>query len=222
MEEQFLQDNLPTRSNWDESLVNHLRNLEAQAWEDLIRIYGSDLRSDIQSSIRRRGLPLDWVADVEQDTWIIAVQKIGEFRWQSIDLFYRWLRVIALNRVRMMKRKQMELLSLDAMEDDDLAGGVALDTFLYTHRVGEISPEQKIINREKVALLEKALCKLKPRDREILLRRIIHGEMPRDLAVVYGLEARSVSMIILRAKHVLETYLAANNNFDEKGDEENG
>lgn len=218
---EVFQDNLPTSADWDADWVFRLKALEDRAWKDVIRTYGQELRSDIESSIRRRGLPLDWAADVEQDTWSVAIEKISEFQWQSIDRFYHWLRVIALNRVRMMKRKHTENLSLDAMEDDDLSNGISLDNFLYSNRMSDASPEQKMLNKERVTILEKALRALKPRDREILLRRMIDGETPRDLAPIYGLEARSVSMIILRAKQLLERLLAESDLFDdkEKGDE---
>jgi DNA-directed RNA polymerase specialized sigma24 family protein len=96
----MVQDEFATAPAWDEQWVERLKRLETRAWDDLVRCYGDELRADIQSSIRKRGLPLDWVPDIEQDTWTTAIQKINEFDWQSIDKFYHWLRVIALNRVR--------------------------------------------------------------------------------------------------------------------------
>jgi RNA polymerase sigma factor (sigma-70 family) len=213
----MVQDEFATTPEWDDNWVERLKALETKAWDDLIRSYGDELRSDIQSSIRKRGLPLDCAPDIEQDTWMIAVQKINEFDWQTIDRFYHWLRVIALNRVRMARRKQYDaLFSMDAMEDNETIGGLTLDTFLYANGIGDGSPEQYILYRERLALLEGALRELKPRDREILLRRMIHGETPRELALIYGLEARSISMVLLRAKQTLERHLVASEFFKQE------
>ena len=213
------QDDFATAPAWDEGWVERLKGLESKAWDDLVRCYGDELRSDIQSSIRKRGLPLDWAGDIEQDTWMTAIQKIGDFDWQTVDKFYHWLRVIALNRVRMLKRKQYdELFSMDAIEEHEAAGGMSLDSFLYTHGISEGSPEQRLLYRERMSLLEGAMRELKPRDREILLRRMIHGETPRELALIYGVEARSISMILLRSKQTLERHLAASEFFKQERD----
>jgi RNA polymerase sigma factor (sigma-70 family) len=213
----MVQDEFATAPAWDEGWVERLKALESKAWDDLVRCYGDELRSDIQSSIRKRGLPLDWAQDIEQDTWTTAIQKIGEFDWQTVDKFYHWLRVIALNRVRMLKRKQYdELFSMDAIEDNESGGGISLDGFLYTHGISEGSPEQKLLYRERLSILEGALRELRPRDCEILLRRMIHGETPRELAIIYGLEARSISMVLLRSKQTLERHLVASEFFKQE------
>ena len=54
--------------------------------------------------------------------------------------------------------------------------------------------------------------------KEILLRRMLHGETPRELALVYGVEARSISMILLRSKQTLERHLAASEFFKQERD----
>ncbi len=216
----MVQDEFATAPAWDEQWVERLKKLETRAWDDLVRCYSDELRTDIQSSIRKRGLPLDWAPDIEQDTWTTAIQKIQEFEWQTVDKFYHWLRVIALNRIRMLKRKQYDdLFSMDAIEDNESNSGISLDNFLYSNGISETSAEQKLIYRERIGLLEGALRELKPRDREILLRRMICGETPRELALVYGLEARSISMILLRAKQTLERHLAASEFFKKERDQ---
>src|SRR5690349_3104606 len=50
------QDDFATAPAWDEGWVERLKGLESKAWDDLVRCYGDELRSDIQSSIRKRGL----------------------------------------------------------------------------------------------------------------------------------------------------------------------
>jgi RNA polymerase sigma factor (sigma-70 family) len=187
--------------------MERLRFLDSAAWEDAIKFCDDDLRRDIRSSLSKRGLPADLVDDIEQETWTIAVEKINCFQFTSIDKFQHWLRVIALNRVRMFKRRRRGIwVSYDALEDGDFDGNVLLDFILFKHELGSDDPADEYDRKENLAALEMALRQIKPRDAEILIRRIL-GENPRDLAQVYGLAPRSVSMVLLRAKETIEKFL---------------
>ncbi|MBZ0294614.1 MAG: hypothetical protein K8L99_18765, partial [Anaerolineae bacterium] len=88
--------------SWDAQWLTLLKALNEDAWSDLVTNYAADLRNDIVISLRKRGLPADYTDDVEQETWRIAVQKIHDFEAESVDKLYNWLRVIALNRIRMI------------------------------------------------------------------------------------------------------------------------
>jgi RNA polymerase sigma factor (sigma-70 family) len=183
--------------------------MDERAWDDLVRFYADELQRDIWASMRKRGLPADLIDDVQQETWRVAVQKIGEFEAATVDKLYNWLRVIALNRVRMLKRKQRgDMISFDDFESDEFEGGVSLDYFLYEHDLSSGSPEQKVLLFERLAALDSALDELSARNREILLRRLLSGETPRELASEYGLPARTISTILLRAKQTLEKHLS--------------
>lgn len=195
-------------NNWRKQWLQLLKSMHEEAWSELVVNYGDDLRSDIGASLRKRGLSLEMVEDVEQETWRIAVQKIHEFEAETVDKLYNWLRVIALNRVRMILRKQKDdEVAFEDIEEREAEGGFSLDHFIYMHELSEDSPEALVLLRERLAALEVALHDLSPRDREILLRRLLGDETPRDLAVVYDLAPRSVSMILLRAKQTLEKRL---------------
>lgn len=188
--------------------IERLKSLEAVAWDDAITFCGDDLRRDIRSSLNKRGLPIELVDDIEQETWAVVVEKISCFQFTTIDKFQHWLRVIALNRVRMFKRRSRGTwISYDELEDGDLDGNALLDFILFKHDLGHEDPAAEFDRKEMLTALEKALRELKPRDAEILIRRIIFDETPRDLAAIYGLAPRSVSMVLLRAKDLLEQHL---------------
>lgn len=207
-------DDFATAQAWDEHLLERLRKMDSRAWDDLVRFYADDLQQDIWASMRKRGLPADLIDDVQQETWRIAIQKIHEFNAPTIDKLYHWLRVIALNRVRMIKRKQKaDVVSFDALEGDSFESGVSLDYFLYEHNLSSGSPEQKVLLFERLAALDAALDELSPRNREILLRRLLGDETPRELAVIYDLPPRTISTILLRAKQTLEKHLSQHDLF---------
>jgi RNA polymerase sigma factor (sigma-70 family) len=188
--------------------IERLKVLDSAAWADAVTFCGDDLRRDIRSSLGKRGLPAELVEDIEQETWTIVVEKINCFQFTTIDKFQHWLRVIALNRVRMFKRRRRGIwVSYDELEDGDFDGNALLDFLIFKHELSNDDPAAEFDRKEKVAALELALRELKPRDAEILIRRIIFEETPRELALIYGLAPRSVSMVLLRAKDLLEQHI---------------
>ena len=66
--------------------------------------------------------------------------------------------------------------------------------------------EEEVIWHEMLSALDKAMRRLKPREREMLTRWLM-GETPRDLADVWHMKPRTVSMILLRARNKIETLL---------------
>jgi RNA polymerase sigma factor (sigma-70 family) len=188
--------------------IDRLRCRDQAAWEAALQMCGEDLRQDICLSLNKRGLPSDLMNDIEQETWLIALEKISTFQYSGIEQFQHWLRVIALNRVRMFKRRRRGIwVSYDELEDGDSKTGGRLDFVIFKNELSSTDPAQEFDRQERIAALEAALRELKPRDAEILLRRIIFEETPRDLALEYGLAPRSVSMVLLRAKEVLQHFL---------------
>src|SRR5262245_7930585 len=93
--------------------VQAVQNLDANAWDDLLKFYAGELRRDIEVSLRKRDLPVNLAEDIEQETWITAIQKIKDFHWESDEKFYHWLRVISLNHIRAYGRIQQNGMVLD-------------------------------------------------------------------------------------------------------------
>ena len=204
---------------WDQHWLQLLKEMNQDAWDEFVTNYAADLRRDIGASLKKRGLPADLTEDIEQETWRVAVQKIHDFDAESIEKLYHWLRVIALNRIRMMLRKQQDdEIAFEEIEEYEFSGGISLDHFLYTNDLSADSPEDILLLRERLSALETALHELSPRDREILLRRLMCGETPRDLAEDYCLAPRSISMILLRSKQTLEKHIAAMDLFNTERD----
>jgi RNA polymerase sigma factor (sigma-70 family) len=187
-----------------------LKSLNAEAWDLLLRQYAADLRQDIRISVRKRGLSEDIVDDIEQETWLTAVRKISEFNWDNEVKLYNWLRVIALNHIRMYQRQRLNQKtdSVDDNANDDHTDN-ELEKFQKLWGEYESSIEDAIVLGELYAALDSALHSLKPIEQEILVRWIT-GEQPRHLAVIYGIKPRTVSMQLLRAKDKIKVYLQKN------------
>ena len=195
--------------------VEGVQSLEPAAWEMLLRYYAEDLRHDIIASLRKRGLPEDLADDVEQETWLTAVRKIGGFAWEDEGKFYHWLRVIALNHVRSYQRMADRHYSLEDVMTGELDDG--LDRFLAAWGQAEESTEDAVVFREMYAALDTALRSLRPLEQEIFMRWLM-GEPPRELALGYNLKPRSVSMLLLRTKDKLRANLQHLQPFETKDD----
>jgi RNA polymerase sigma factor (sigma-70 family) len=81
-----------------------------------------------------------------------------------------------------------------------------LERFLYQRGTAETGIEEDVILREQLSALDQAMRELQPREREILMRRLM-GETPQQIALAYQLKPRSISMVVLRAKEKIEANL---------------
>jgi RNA polymerase sigma factor (sigma-70 family) len=188
-----------TYAEWVQSILD----LNSDTWTELHGIYSSALRQDIQKSLRKRGLPLDVIDDIEQETWLIAIRRIrDEFTWVDEDRFYHWLRCIALNHVHTYRRKQSGYVSFSDFQEDDRTLDEFMDSYIWSGQ----SIEDEVIRHERLAALDRIIRTLPPRDGEILMRRLM-GATPRELAKEYGMKPESLRMILWRAKTKIESEL---------------
>jgi len=192
-----------------EQWVILLKNFDEEAWSFLMSYYSADLRRDITQSLRKRGLALDKVDDIEQETWLTAVEQISDFVWQNESKFYNWLRKISFQHVRTLRRKTKENeISLQSV-NDRVENALSLDIFLYVNGLVGDSPENEVLLRETLKALDSALRYLKPREREIVLRRLLYRETPRAMAADYNLKPETISVILTRAKHAIRAQMSA-------------
>ncbi len=180
-------------------LIERLKTNEPDAWDELLSLHAPNLRRTIAGSLRKRGLSRDCADDIEQETWLTAVKRIGEFEADSDDRLLHWLRAIALNHVRNMQRKEREAISFE--EVDASENSINLDHLLFTYGLSHNTLEDEVILRERLSTVDKAMQTLKPNDREILIKRLMWEQKPEQLAEQYpSLKPRSISQTILRTK----------------------
>jgi RNA polymerase sigma factor (sigma-70 family) len=191
------------QAQWPEQI----KHLDPEAWDLLLMNHAVDLRHDIMVSLRKRRLPEELVDDIEQETWVTAVRKMAEFVWEDEDKFYHWLHVISLNHIHTYRRVLGRYLAMADLQNDDIDDDLERFPAAWNAASGQESVEDEVILREQMSALDKAMRTLKPQEREILLRWLT-GETPRELALVYKMKPRSVSMLLLRAKDKIEENIA--------------
>jgi len=194
-----------------EQWVAGIKKQDSEAWKYLIKVHGRDLRDEIQKSLRKRGLPLEFIDDIEQDTWVSALHSIVNFEWQGEDQFYHWLRVISLNHIRKLKRDQDRQVSIDDFEDQH--NETELEQFYAKYGLYKVGIEDHIILRERMIMIDYALRQLKPHQSEIFIRWLM-GEKPRELAIVYGKRPETISMFLMRTKQTIKDQLEGDDRND--------
>jgi len=183
----------------EKRIVDKLKRMDSRMWEHIFENYTATLTYDVSNSLRKRDLSLELVDDILQETWLTAVEKIQDFHCDGDGKFYNWLRVIALNHVRNYWRKNRQNISFEAI--DETQSPNALDYFLQTEGLAINDVENQVAVREQLLQLDKLLCELNSRDREIVLRRLVMDEKPEELALHYpDLKVQSISQLICRVR----------------------
>jgi len=183
----------------EKRIVDKLKRMDSRMWEHIFENYTATLSYDVSNSLRKRDLPLEFADDILQETWLTAVEKIQDFQCDGDGKFYNWLRVIALNHVRNYWRKNRQNVSFEAI--DETQSPNALDYFLQTEGLAVNDVESQVAVREQLVQLDKLLCELNPRDREIVLRRLVMDEKPEELSLRYpDLKVQSISQLICRVR----------------------
>lgn len=183
----------------EKKIVDKLKRMDSRMWEHIFENYTATLDYDISNSLRKRDLPVEYAEDILQETWLTAVEKIHEFHCEGDGKLYNWLRVIALNHVRNYWRKNRQNVSFDAI--DETTSPNALDYFLQNEGLAVNNVEDQVFLRQQLLQLEKLLSELNPRDRDIVLRRLMLDEKPEELVLRYpNLKVQSISQLICRVR----------------------
>lgn len=183
----------------EKKIVDKLKRMDSRMWEHIFENYTATLAYDISTSLRKRDLAPELGDDILQETWLTAVEKIHEFVCDGDGKFYNWLRVIALNHVRNYWRKNKQNISFDALEETQSPN--ALDYFLQTQGLAVNDVENQVLIRQQMTQLDHLLSELSPRDREIVVRRLVMDEKPEELALRYpDLKVQSISQLICRVR----------------------
>jgi RNA polymerase sigma-70 factor (ECF subfamily) len=149
---------------------------------------GKELRSRMESM------------DLVQDAFISALRSLGNFSYKNEGDFLRWLSQIAENRLR----DHVEKLHTDKRD-------IRKEIPLNNHRDGQDSfvrapgpvvattPSMILSKQEELDKLEKAIDKLKPEYREVIVLTKIEGLSHKEVAERLGKNPHAVCVLLSRA-----------------------
>ena len=169
----------------DEDLAAQYRHTgDRGAVEVLIRRYAPRLRRLVIALV---GPDEGTVLDAEQEVLITMVRKLPQFRSESrfSTFFYRLARNRVLDLLRSARRYQSRVTSL--AEPDRSSGRMK-------------SPEESLLDVERIATVRQAMQRLKPEDRLMLYLKDGEGQGIEELAALTGLAAGTVKSRLSRSR----------------------
>jgi RNA polymerase sigma-70 factor (ECF subfamily) len=174
----------------DQSALNRLYRVYAERVRWMVRLRMSkELRTKLESM------------DIVQDTLIHALRGLDDFTYKNEGDFVRWLSKIAENELRGSLRKlhadkrdiRKEIpLQEDASKSGDDRARV-LDPARYT------TPSVILSKKEELDRLEKAIDKLKPEYKEVIIWAKIDGLSYKEIGNRLGKSADAAGHLLLRA-----------------------
>lgn len=152
------------------ALMERVRAGDEQALERLFARHLQPLQRWATGRLPKWARDLADTDDLVQDTLLRTFKNIESFEPRRVGALQAYLRNAVLNRLRdelRRKGREPESTSLDTVDVE------AAD-----------SPLEAAIGRERVALYEKALERLKPEEREAIIARVELGYSYQELALM--------------------------------------
>ncbi len=182
-------------------LVALAKEGDETALSQLCGVYGERVRRIIRLRLDQRLRPKLDSVDVVQDALILALGGLQDFTYKDEGDFLRWLSKIAENRLRDIldgfhadKRDVDKEIPLKK-EGRSTAGG----SIGAAGPVRDTTPSVILGKKEALDRLEKALDKLKPEYKEIIVLKKIEGLSHAEIAERLGKNTGAVRMLLARA-----------------------
>jgi RNA polymerase sigma-70 factor (ECF subfamily) len=148
-------------------------------------------------------------SDLVQETLLNAHAQLDHFRGRTEAELVRWLQAVLAHTVADEVRKaraQKRDVALEQSLQAALAESSArLEAFLAS---GQPSPEAQAQRQELLLRIADALEQLPEDQREVLVRRDLHGASVAEVAEQLGRTRKSVAGLLLRGRRKLRELLA--------------
>lgn len=186
-------------------LVTLAKTGDELALERLCKVYGERVRRIVRLRMGRELRSKMESMDLVQDTFISALRGLENFTYQNEGDFLRWLSTIVENRLR-DNLKKFHADKRDIRKEMSLNNNrqSAQDSFVkMAGPVDSTTPSVIMSRREELDGLEKALDKLKPEYKEVILLNKIEGLSSKELGDRLGKAPGAVRMLLSRAMMAL-------------------
>jgi len=173
----------------DESALDRLCSVYGERVRRIVRMrMGKELRSKMESM------------DLVQDAFISALRSLENFAYKNEGDFLRWMSTIAENRLRDHVEK-LHTNKRDIRKEIPLNNnGESQDGVVRTLGPAALTTPSMIMSkREDLDKLERAIDKLKPEFREVIVLAKIEGLSNIDIGKKLGKKPHAVCMLLSRA-----------------------
>jgi RNA polymerase sigma-70 factor, ECF subfamily len=189
----------------DAELVARLRRGDESAFVELINMYGATMVRVAQMYVRDRAT----AEEVVQDTWLAVLNGIDRFEGRSS--LKTWLFRILTNRAKTRGERDGRMLPFSALAgagDEGDEPSVDPDRFLGpdSPQPGAWAapprawPEDALLDKETLDVIEMAIEKLPEGQREVILLRDVDGWTPMEVSDVLGITDGNQRVLLHRAR----------------------
>jgi RNA polymerase sigma-70 factor (ECF subfamily) len=200
----------------DHELVQRLREGDEMAFAELIDRYGAMMLRVAQMYVRDRAT----AEEVVQETWLAVLNGIDRFEQRSS--LKTWLFRILTNRAKTRGQRDGRMVPFSALAGSDVEAdepSVDPDRFLgpdSPHRGAWAAPpvpwpEDRLLERETLGVIEMAIDDLPEAQREVILLRDVDGWTPMEVADILGITDGNQRVLLHRARSkvraALEEYM---------------
>ncbi|RMD48190.1 MAG: sigma-70 family RNA polymerase sigma factor [Ignavibacteria bacterium] len=180
----------------DEELIKEFQdNNTLAAYELLVKRFKDPLTNFVFRFVGDK----DTATDIVQDTMIKFY--LNKDSYKSFAKFSTWIYTIAGNLAKneLKRRKRRTIYSINNNDDDDFS-------FQYEDKT-VVSPDRLADSSIKNQFIQKALLKVKPVYREVVILRDIQGFSYEEIAEITGLSIGTVKSRINRGRSQLQKLL---------------
>ena len=191
--EKLLNSNLSDKAKYDYTLVRRaLDNNDEKAYAEIMARYREPIYYMLLKMIRRE---ID-AEDLTIEAFGKAFKKLEQY--EPTYAFSTWLYKIATNNcIDFIRKKKMKTLSLDANQEGE-ENSKNYEPISYT-----LTPEEEIIQNQKIILMHKVVDQLKPRYKALIELRYFKEYSYQEIATEMNLPLGTVKAQLFRAKELL-------------------
>lgn len=193
-------DMLPKTEMTEARIIEKILEGEIEFFEILLRRNNELLFRTIRSYIDAE----DDIADVMQDTYIKAFEKLYQFKNEA--KFSTWLIRIGINEALQRKRKSVKYQTIALQQDD---------TFLQIEDENIMSPENTTIYKESSSFMEKAIDTLPEKYKVVFMLKEVEGMGISEISNCLDLSTTNVKVRLHRARTMLKSSILKLTNYSD-------
>ncbi|MDE0771956.1 MAG: sigma-70 family RNA polymerase sigma factor [Salibacteraceae bacterium] len=195
--EKLLNNNLSDKAKYDYTLVcRALDSNDEKAYAEIMARYREPIYYMLLKMIRSE---VD-AEDLTIEAFGKAFKKLEQY--EPTYAFSTWLYKIATNNcIDFIRKKKMKTLSLDANQEGE-ENSRNYEPISYT-----LTPEEEIIQNQKIILMHKVVDQLKPRYKALIELRYFKEYSYQEIATEMKLPLGTVKAQLFRAKELLHEIL---------------
>lgn len=181
--------NVPTD---DRRLIARCLDGDTNAFGELVRRYQDRLYTSVYRMVDNG----DDALDVVQDAFLNAYQSLASFKGDA--LFFTWLYRIAANTAISLRRKKKVLARIDPGGNGYLEPADSSELSRPDHALEQVEQEQR---------LYRALARLSPEHRTVLVMKELEGQKYEDMAEMLAVPIGTIRSRLHRARLELRELL---------------